>query len=74
MKYALSLEYDFSWLENTVDFEVTSEISGDVSAKVSAEKKFDSTKNTVETFQLTVKDIDAKLGKWIVLALRHQQS
>lgn len=70
MKYALSLEYDFSWLENTVDFEVTSEISGDVSAKVSAEKKFDSTKNTVETFQLTVKDIDAKLGKyWIPTSL-----
>ena len=70
MKYALSLEYDFSWLQNTVDFEVTSEISGDVSAKVGVEKKFDSTKNTVETFQLTVKDIDAKLGKyWIPTSL-----
>ena len=70
MKYALSLEYDFSWLQNTVDFEVTSEISGEVSAKLDLEKKSDSTQDTVETFLLSAKDIDAKLGKyWIPTSL-----
>lgn len=70
MKYTLSCEYDFSWIQNTVDVEIISEISGEVSAKLDVEKKFDSTKNTVETFQLTVKDIDAKLGKyWIPTSL-----